>query len=86
MAPHAPPASPDLALLRSKLVQECAHICPPAVFHEAKSARLMSTQELWSWDAEGEARGNTVLWGWEREMESAGLDRRQFFRAGLAPQ
>jgi hypothetical protein len=56
MAPHAPPASPDLALLRSKLVQECAHICSPAVFPEAKTARLTSTQELWSWGAEGEAR------------------------------
>ena len=53
MAPHAPPASPDLALLCSKLAQVCAHICPLAVFHEAKSARSTSTQELWSWDAEG---------------------------------
>ena len=57
MAPHAPPAPPDLALLRSKLAQGCAHICPLAVFHEAKGARLTSTQELWSRDAEGEARG-----------------------------
>ena len=72
MAPHAPPASPDLALLRSKLAQECAHICPLAVFHEAKSRQADVDAGAVELGCGGEARGEYGVVG---RMEGMGERR-----------
>lgn len=53
--------SPDLALLRAKLVSECECVCPRAVVWEVRRTRPGVGQELWGLDEDDDEDGEEEM-------------------------